>query len=171
MNHFRKYLCSWLIAFTVLASPAVAAADVVTLPGIVCGRGLAERNGRPLLAEAVGSRTIGIALCLLGVAVVCRGCDGDQGAAHAWVEQPIPLRVPGSVPLFQLVRVLAGAGRCIAHCAGRTACGGIKRISATPSYRAGLSEGSGGDECIFHRMCICILHSASITRTEGPIRL
>jgi len=30
MNHFRKYLCSWLIAFTVLAAPALAAADVVT---------------------------------------------------------------------------------------------------------------------------------------------
>jgi PAP2 superfamily len=30
MNHFRKYLCNWLIAFTVLASAALAAADVVT---------------------------------------------------------------------------------------------------------------------------------------------
>src|SRR5260370_16821038 len=115
MNHFRKYLCNWLIAFTVLASPAVAAADVVTLPGIVCGRGLAERNGRPLLAEAVGSRTIGIALCLLGVAVVCRGCDGDQGAAHAWVEQPIPLPVPGIFPLFPFVLFLPRPAMCIAH--------------------------------------------------------
>ncbi|HTD21414.1 MAG TPA: vanadium-dependent haloperoxidase [Terriglobales bacterium] len=30
MNHFRKYFCNWLIAFAVLAAPAVAAADVVT---------------------------------------------------------------------------------------------------------------------------------------------